>query len=102
MDKKTITILCMLGNFHAFVFVCCLFSKLTFSKNSFRNSIRVKQFGSGSGQILSVLILVQTAYKGYQQTTKVVTIKERVKSGPLILLSDCHVFKVCSIHIEPV
>ena len=29
------------GYFHAFVVVCCLFSKLTFSKNYFRNTIRV-------------------------------------------------------------
>ena len=34
-------ILCILGNFHAFVVVCCLFSKLSFSKSSFRNAIRV-------------------------------------------------------------
>ena len=27
--------------FHAFVVLCCLFSKLTFSINSFRNTIRV-------------------------------------------------------------
>ena len=32
--------LCVLGIFHAFVGVCLLFSKLTFSKKSFRISIR--------------------------------------------------------------
>ena len=36
--------------FHAFVAVCCLFSKLTFSKSFFRNTIRVvEQFWSKSG-----------------------------------------------------
>ena len=32
---------CMLGNFACFFVVCCFFSKSTFSKNSFRNTIRV-------------------------------------------------------------
>ena len=43
------------------------FSKLTFSKNSFRYTINVsiKQFGSRSGLTLSVLIWVKTACKGY-------------------------------------
>ena len=31
----------MLGNFHAFDVVCLHFLKLSFSKNSFRNTIRV-------------------------------------------------------------
>ena len=31
----------MLGIFHALIVVCNLFSKLTFSKNSFRNTISV-------------------------------------------------------------
>ena len=33
----------MLGNFSCFVVVCQLFSKLTFSKNSFRNNIRLSK-----------------------------------------------------------
>ena len=33
--------LCMLGNFHASVVICWLFSKSTFSKNSFRSTIIV-------------------------------------------------------------
>ena len=33
--------LCMLGNFACFFVVCLFFSKLTFSKNSFRNTIRM-------------------------------------------------------------
>ena len=35
-----------------------------------------------SEAILSVLIWVQTVYIGYQQTTKVVASKERVKGTP--------------------
>ena len=55
--------------FHIFIVVCWLFSsKFTFSKNTFRNTIRVsiKQFGPRSGLTLSVLIWVKTACKGYQ------------------------------------
>ena len=47
------------------------FSKSTFSKNSFRNTIRVfvKQFGYSSGpDVLSGSIWVQTVRKEYQQT----------------------------------
>ena len=40
LHENTLT-LCMLGNFHAFVVACCLFSKLNVSKNSFRNTIKV-------------------------------------------------------------
>ena len=36
-----ILILCMLGNFACFFVVCGFFLKLTFSKKSFRNTIRV-------------------------------------------------------------
>ena len=39
--KKSINSLHAGYIFHAFVAVCCLFSKLTFSKSSFRNTIRV-------------------------------------------------------------
>ena len=43
------------------------FQNKTFSKNSFRNTIRV----SNSLDILSGLIWVQTVCEGYQQTTQV-------------------------------
>ena len=62
--------LCMLVIFHAFVVLCWLFfSKLTSSKNSFKNTISIKQ--NGSNVVMSVLICTQTVCKGYQQTTKV-------------------------------
>ena len=57
--------------FHAFLLSTVFFSKSTFSKNSFRNTIResnsldpdqARQFG---------LIWVQIVCKGYQQTTLV-------------------------------
>ena len=51
------------------------FSKLTFSKNNFRNSIRVS---NSLDPDLSVLIRYQTVYKDYQQMTKVSASKERV------------------------
>ena len=65
--------------FLAFV-VCLLFSKLSFSKNSFSNTIRVSN-GSDPDQDRHTVgpDLVQTVSKGYQQTTKVATSKERVK-----------------------
>ena len=50
----------------------------------------VKQFGSRSGttkirpDILSGLIWIQTVCKGYQQTTKVATSRERVRGIPLM------------------
>ena len=40
-SKKSINSLHAGYIFHAFVAVCCLFSKLTFSKSSFKNTIRV-------------------------------------------------------------
>ena len=50
--------------FHAFVIVCRLFfSKLTFTKNTLRNTIRVS---NGLNPTLSVLIWVQTVFKGYK------------------------------------
>ena len=49
------------------------FSKLTISKNSLRNTIRESSNG------LAPDIWVQNVCKGYQQMTKVVTSKERVK-----------------------
>ena len=45
------------------------FSKLTFSKHSFRNTIRVSKG----------LIWVQTVCKGYQQKTQFATSRQRVK-----------------------
>ena len=53
------------------------FSKVTFSKSSFRNSIVWIQIRNN---FLSVLIRVQTVCKGYQQTTKVTPTIERVKN----------------------
>ena len=46
------------------------FSKLFFSKNSFRNTMRVSNgLDPDQDQQMSVLIWVQTVYKGYEQTT---------------------------------
>ena len=57
--------LCRLGNFHDFFVIC----KFTFSKHSFRITIRVSQFRSRSGPyILLGLIWVHTICQGYQQT----------------------------------
>ena len=39
--KGYILTLCILGNFSCLFFVCRIFSKLTFSKSSFRNTIRL-------------------------------------------------------------
>ena len=55
--------LCMLGNFTCFLLSADL-SKLTFSKDSLRNILRV------SNCILSVLIWIQTDCKVYSQMTK--------------------------------
>ena len=63
---------------HAFLSSAVFFSKIKLlSKNYFRNTIRVKQFGSRSGptfcqasnNILSGLIWVHTVCNGYQQMT---------------------------------
>ena len=61
-------ILYMLGNFSDFCCYLLFFSKLTFSKNYFRNTIRASN-GMEPDQD-------QMICKGYQQTTKVVTSKE--------------------------
>ena len=53
--------------FHALVVVCSLFSKLTFSRNSFRNAIRVSN--SLNPEHEDVLIWVQTVCKDYQPMT---------------------------------
>ena len=48
-----------------------LFFKTNFFKKLFQEHYKsVKQFGSRSTDILSVMIWVQTVCKGYQQTTK--------------------------------
>ena len=56
------------------------FSKFNFSKNSFRNTIRVS---NGWIQIRtdlqSVLIWIQTVCKGYQLTARVATSDEKLK-----------------------
>ena len=74
--------LCMLGSFHAFIVVCILFLKSTFSKNSFWNTISMsnglgpdQDRHSGSGT-LGPNCLQSTVY---QQTIKVATSKESVK-----------------------
>ena len=70
MHSESLT-LCMLGNISCF---CCRL--LTFTKNSFRDIIRVSngfiwiQISTDNLWILSVLIWVQTVCKGYQQMTK--------------------------------
>ena len=70
--------LCILGNFSCFCCSMLTFSKLTFSKNSFRNTIREsnsldpdpdRQNWSGS----------KLFAKGYQQMSKVTASKQRVK-----------------------
>ena len=56
--------------FHAFVVICWLFSKLTFSKNSFRNTIRVSNGLDPDQDRHSVgPDQVQSVCKGYQQIT---------------------------------
>ena len=65
--------------FHTFVVICRLFSKLPFSKNYFRNTIRVSNSldpDQDRPDILSVLFLVQTVCKGYQQTKRLLARKE--------------------------
>ena len=73
----------MLGNFACFLSTVFGFfkKKFSFSKTSFRNTIRVSQkFESRSGPIkTSDLIRIQTVCKDYQQMTKVATSKVRFK-----------------------
>ena len=47
----------MLGFYHALVVVCCLFLKSTFSKNSFRNTIRVSN-GLDRVNIVGILAFI--------------------------------------------
>ena len=62
---------------HAFWSSVDFFFKLTFSKKSFRNTIRVSN-SLDPDQAWSGLIWVQTVCKGYQQTTKISTSGKRV------------------------
>ena len=86
------------------------FSKSTFSKYSFRNTIRV--INSFRPNVLSGLICVQTICKAYQQTTIVVkelsyeisskrnfTCKSCITSGPERTASLNFFFKVPSLYI---
>ena len=69
----------MLGNFHALVVICFLFSNKRF-QNILSGELSECQmvWNQIMTDILSVLIWFQTVRKGYQQTTKFAAIKERV------------------------
>ena len=77
--------LCMLRNFHPFIVVCSLFSKLPFQKKSHRITIRVSisldpdqdRQNQIRTEILFVLIWVQTVC---EVDTKITASKDRVKS----------------------
>ena len=78
--SDTFLTLCILGNFACFFVICGFFLKLSFSKKTFKNTIRMsKSLDPDQVRRLSGLIWVQTVCKGYQQTTKVATSGERVK-----------------------
>ena len=66
------TVICSLGNFEFFCHLL-IFSKSTFSKNSFRNIFRVSNSldPDQAQSKTSGLVWVQTACKGYQQMTLV-------------------------------
>ena len=54
---------------------------ILFSENSLRNTIRVSNsLDPDQDRDMSVLILVQTVCKGYQQMTKIITSKRRYTS----------------------
>ena len=81
--------LCMLGIFHVFVVICWLFSKLTFKKVlSGTLSECQTAWIQIRANILSVLIWVETVCKGYQQTAKVASSKERVNSIKLLITQN--------------
>ena len=65
----------MVGNFHAFVVICKLYSKPTFSNNSIRNNIRLSN-GLDPDHFV-VLVWVQAVSKGYQQISRVAASKEK-------------------------
>ena len=70
----------MLGDFLQFYLPSAdFFSKLMFSKDSFRNTIRVfNSLDPYQDRHSDVLFWVLTVGKGYQQMTKAATSKERV------------------------
>ena len=73
--------LCMLGNFSCFFCRLLLFSKLTFQRNSFRNTIRVANSLDPDQARHSGLIWVQTVCKDYQQMTKFTAGRQSVKGS---------------------
>ena len=79
----------MLGIFHVFVVICWLFSKLTLKKVlSGTLSECQTAWIQIRANILSVLIWVETVCKGYQQTAKVASSKERVNSIKLLITQN--------------
>ena len=64
--------LCLFGNFACFFVVRCFFQKSTFSKNSFKITIRMSNsLDPDQARHFVGLIWGQTVCKGYQQTTLV-------------------------------
>ena len=62
--------ICPVGNFEFSFDLCWIFLNQPFSKNSFRNTIRVSNsLDPDQARHLSGLIWVQTVCKGYQRTT---------------------------------
>ena len=72
ITEKLVTFECQV-NFHAFVIVCLLISKSTFSKKILKNTIRVSK-NLDPGQ---ALFRIQTVYKENQQTTTIGASKKR-------------------------
>ena len=73
-------ILCILGSFSCFV--GCEVFIISFSKNSFRNTIILERQTAWfliRTVVLFVLVCVQIVCKGYQQMTKVPASKKSVK-----------------------
>ena len=64
-----ILVLVMLANFPCSLSPADYFAKSTFSKNSFRNTVRVSN--SLDPDVVSGLIWAQTVYIGYHKTTLV-------------------------------
>ena len=87
----------MLGNFSCFCFRPLSLQNKLFQKNAIRNTIHESQtvWIQIRTNILSVLIWVQTVFKGYQQTTQITSSKEGVNlheqfitwGGPYIVIS---------------
>ena len=79
IKKVNLFTLCMLGNFSCFC--CCLltFFKITFSKNSFKNIIRVSNgLDPDQDRYYVSPDLDPNCLQSYQQMTKVAASKERV------------------------